>query len=86
MRIRTDGDYAHRKDVIEDAADFWGVNKTDAVVKSCDLAGRLVPQLENALAEADIPPSEAEKIAEKVSIRNINVEFQRATASVCETE
>ncbi|QLC32655.1 hypothetical protein EFA46_007650 [Halarchaeum sp. CBA1220] len=67
MRIRTDGDYAYRKDVIEDAADFWGVNKTDAIVKSCDLAGRLVPQLEEALQEADIRPSEAEKITRSAS-------------------
>ncbi|WP_435098490.1 DUF7692 domain-containing protein [Halarchaeum sp. P4] len=82
MRIRTDGDYAHRKDVIEDAAEFWGVNKTDAVVKSCDLAGRVLPQLEQALAEADIPPSEAEKIADAVSTRNVTVEFKRPSVSV----
>lgn len=58
MRIRTDGDKAYRKDAIENAATVWNCNKTDAVVKSCGLVGRVLPAIEDALSEADIRPSE----------------------------
>ncbi|GGN17906.1 DUF7692 domain-containing protein [Halarchaeum nitratireducens] len=77
MRIRTDGDYAYWKDVIEDAADFWGVNKTDAIVRSCDLAGRLVPQLEEALTHEELPPRVAQEIVEMVNreCRNVLIKY-----------
>ncbi len=36
MRIRTDGDYAYRRDAIERAADCYDCNKTKAVVSASD--------------------------------------------------
>lgn len=79
MRIRTDGDKAYRKDAIENAAKVWDCNKTEAVVRSCDLVGRVLPAIEDALAEADIPPSEAQAICEKISTRHVALNYEHAT-------
>jgi len=86
MRIRTEDEYAYRGSVIEEAADFWGCNKTDAVVKSCDFAGRVLPQLKDALEAADIPPSETRKVVEAVSTPNVTVEFERPTVLIERTD
>jgi hypothetical protein len=75
MRIRTDGDNAYRKDVIESAASELDCNKTRAVVASCDIVGNVLPALTDALAEADIPPSEAEQIAEQVSTQHVQINY-----------
>ncbi len=41
MRIRTDGDYAHRMDAIEQAAQFYDQNKTASVINACEDIPRL---------------------------------------------
>ena len=82
MRIRTDGDRAYRGDVIQEAADFWGLNKTDAVVASCDLAGRVLPQLQEAIADADIRPSEKKKLVEAIETRNVSADYDRGDVSL----
>lgn len=82
MRIQTDGDKAYRKDVIEDAAEFWECNNTDAVVKSCDLAGRVLPQLVNALEAADIRPSEKKKLVVVLNTRNVSVDLDRESIGI----
>lgn len=77
VRVRTDPDdgYAHRYKAIQSAKDTFDVgNKTAAIVQACDLAGRVLPALEDALEDADIRPSEKEKLAEKLSTRQISVE------------
>ncbi|UWG47035.1 Uncharacterized protein HSRCO_0741 [Halanaeroarchaeum sp. HSR-CO] len=76
MRIRTDGDYAHRKDIIEDAADRLDVNKTRAVLLSADAIGSLLNELEDALSHEDIPPRVAREIAEQVESRKWSLEYQ----------
>ena len=68
MRIRTDGDRAHRMDTIEDAAEFWGCNKTRALLLSADLAPRLVPRVERVLDRDDLTPQQKREIAETLSI------------------
>jgi hypothetical protein len=77
VRVRTDPSdgYGHRYDVIQQAKATFDVgNNTEAIVKACDLAGNVLPQIEDALEEADIRPSEKEKLAEKLSTRQISVE------------
>lgn len=82
MRIRTDGDYAHREDTIQAAADELGCNKTRAVLKSCDLVGRVLPALEDALTEADIRPSAKEEIAAAVATREISLDVDTGSVSL----
>jgi hypothetical protein len=81
MRIRTDGDNAHREDTIEAAANHFDCNKTRAVLLSCEIATDVVPQLVAALDEADIRPSEKEKIVDALNPRHLSVEFDEDSVS-----
>lgn len=56
MRIRTDGEYSHRKDTIQEAADAWGCNKTRAVLLSCELAETVLTELPTLLEDERLPP------------------------------
>lgn len=68
MRIRTDGDRAHRESTIEQAAEFWDCNKTRALMLSADLAPRIVPRIERVLARDDLTSQQKREIAETLSI------------------
>lgn len=74
MRIRTDGEYQYRIDVIEKAADRLDCNKTKAVITSCDVTGRLLDDLETALVEMDLRPSERDELADRLSSRYIEID------------
>ena len=63
MRIRTDGDRAHRVEMIEMAADLWDCNKTDAVLRSCEYAVRMDRRLRAALEHPDMTPELAEVLS-----------------------
>jgi len=73
MRIRTDGEYAHRKDTIEAAAERLDCNKTHAVLVSCEVVGELLDNVEDALEHPDLPPRVRAEMAETISSRRINV-------------
>lgn len=79
VSVRTDpkDGLAHRYDTIEAAKDFWDVgNNKDAILYSCDAAGQLVDNVEEALQHPDLPPSVAEEIAETISTRKISVDYE----------
>jgi hypothetical protein len=82
MRIRTDGDNAHRKDTIEAAADRLDCNKTHAVLVSCDVVGELLDNVEDALEHEDLPPRVRQELAETISTRKVAVEVSKPDASV----
>jgi hypothetical protein len=82
MRIRTDGDKAHRMDTIESAAERLDCNKTRAVLLSCEVVGDVLDGVEDALEHPDLPPSVAEELAETISTRRVEVELIRTSASV----
>ena len=82
MRIRTDGDKAHRADTIEAAADRLGVNKTRAVLISCDVVGDVLDGVEDALEHPDLPPSVARELAETISTRQVTVAVDEPDASI----
>jgi hypothetical protein len=82
MRIRTDGEYEYRKEPIERAATKLDTNKTDAVVTSCDVVGTVLPALADALEEADIRPSQKQKLADAVSSRHVDFEIDTGSVSV----
>ena len=64
MRIRTDGDKAYRKDVIEKAARYYDCNKTDAVVRACDDVPALVEAARTVLCRDDLTAAQRREIAE----------------------
>ena len=63
MRIRTDGDYGHRKATIDHAAAFYGVNKTEAVLSACEDAPALVGAVGDVLARSDLTADQKREIA-----------------------
>ncbi|APE95420.1 DUF7692 domain-containing protein [Halodesulfurarchaeum formicicum] len=76
MRIRTDGDYSHREDVIDSAAERLDVNKTRAVLLSADAVGSLLEELEDVLGHEEISPKVAQEIAEQVETRHWSLEYE----------
>jgi len=68
MRIRTDGELSHREETIEQAAEFWGCNKTRALLLSADFAPRIVPRIEKVLAREDLTTRQKREIAEMFSV------------------
>lgn len=82
MRIRTDGDKAHRKATIEAAADRLDCNKTRAVLLSCDVVGELLDNVEDALEHEDLPPRVRQELANTISTRKVAVEVSEPVVSV----
>jgi len=75
VRIRTDSDagLGHRYESIQQAADFYGVSKTKAVVFACDDIRQLVDGVETVLSRDDLTPSQKAEIAETFAGRGVDV-------------
>ena len=71
MRIREDGKHAHRTETIEQAAKFWGCNKTTALLKSAEFAERMDRRIRTVLDRDDLTTKQKREIAETLSIPNI---------------
>lgn len=82
MRIRTDGEYAHREDTIEAAASRLDCNKTHAVLVSCEVVGGVLDGVEDALCHPDISPRVQQELAEIISTRRVEVTVSNPEASV----
>lgn len=82
MRIRTDGDYAHRKDIIEAAANRLDCNKTHAVLVSCEVVGGVLNGVEVALEHPELSPRLRDELAELISTRRIDVVVSEPEASI----
>lgn len=85
MRIRTDGDYAHRKDVIEEAADVLDENtNTAAVIAACDHARQDVKAKRDALEylARHVSPDVAAEVADRLSTSAVSLEYSPPEASV----
>ncbi len=77
MRIRTDGDYAHRLDVIEAAMDALDENtKTAAVLAACDHARQDRRAKERALEHPDMTA----ELAEILTTAHLNLTYERNTS------
>ncbi|MFC3957147.1 DUF7692 domain-containing protein [Halovivax cerinus] len=76
MRIRTDGDYAYRKDVIERAADYYGCNKTKAVTQACEDVPELVGAARQVIEREDLTAEQRQEIAETLSTKAVGFDVQ----------
>jgi hypothetical protein len=74
MRIRTEGQYEHREDAIEDAAQFYDCNKTLAVVSACEDVPKLVSNIEDVLRRDDLTAYQKQSIADTLS--TIKLQFE----------
>jgi len=68
MRIREDGKHAHRSDTIEQAAEFWGCNKTTALMRSADFSRRIGERIQTVLPREDLTTEQKREIAETLMI------------------
>jgi len=68
MRIREDGKHAHRSDTIEQAAEFWGCNKTTALMRSADFSRRIGERIQTVLTREDLTIEQKREIAETLTI------------------
>ena len=76
MRIRTDGDYAWRKDLVDDVGDLLGENtRSGAVDGACEFTRQMLPALQEAVEHPDM----TEELAEVLSTRTVNVEYEIET-------
>ncbi|PGF15774.1 hypothetical protein CP556_06360 [Natrinema sp. CBA1119] len=80
MRIRTDGDYAYRRDAIERAADFYVCNKTKAVVSACDDVPKFVQASRKVLERDDLALEQRREIPETLSTRAVTFDVDTETA------
>jgi hypothetical protein len=76
MRIRTDGDYDHRDDVIERAADYYDCNKTKAVVAACEDVPQLVAAARDVLDRDDLTLQQRREIAETLTTRAVTFDLE----------
>lgn len=82
MRIRTDGEYAHRMDTIEVAADRLDCNKSKAVLIACEVVGPLLDNVEDALENEDISPRVREELAETIGTRQVQIQLNEPESTV----
>lgn len=83
MRIRTEGDFEYRRDVIEDAGSVFGTrDNTKAILKACEHAYNDHKSKREALKylETHVPGQHARELAEILSTPQMRLEYEaRAT-------
>ena len=76
MRIRTDGKFAYREDLVDDVAEQLGENtRVGAVEASCEFTQAMLPALAKAVEHEDM----TEDLAEILSNRVVDVEYEVST-------
>jgi hypothetical protein len=68
MRIREDGKFAWRTEEIEAAANWWGCNKTEALLRSAELVRVLDTRIRDVLAREDLTLKQKREIAEHLTV------------------
>ncbi|WP_254524835.1 DUF7692 domain-containing protein [Natrinema caseinilyticum] len=86
MRIRTDGDYAYRRDAIERAPAFYDCNKTKAVVSACDDVPKFVQAARRVLECDDLTLEQRREIAETLSTRTMAFEVDTEVVAKADSE
>ncbi|MFC6767827.1 DUF7692 domain-containing protein [Natrinema soli] len=74
--MRTDGDYAYRRDAIERAADCYDYNKTKAVVSACDDVPKFIQASRQVLERNDLTLEQRREIAETLPSRAVDFEVK----------
>lgn len=71
IRIRTGDGNEYRYHAVEEANEFYGCNRSDAVAYACDNVPALVKAIEGVLARGDLTTEQKQEIAETVSVRGL---------------
>lgn len=76
IRIRTGEGNEYRYDAIQQAAEFYECNRSDAAAYACDNVRQLVEAAEKVLARDDLTPRQKKEIAEEFSGRGLEFDVQ----------
>ncbi|MBO4248860.1 hypothetical protein IL252_13630 [Halomicrobium sp. IBSBa] len=76
VRIRTGDGNEYRFDAIEQAADFYDCNRSDAVAYACDNVPALVEAARDVLERDDLTTKQKREIAKTMSTRGIEFEIE----------
>ena len=75
-RIRTDGKFTYRANLVDDVADLLDENtRVGAVEASCEFTPAMLPALERAIEHPDM----TEELAEILSTRVVEIEYEVST-------
>ena len=76
MRIRTSGKFAYREELVDDVAEQLGENtRSGAIDGACEFTQAMLPALAKAVEHEDM----TEELAEILSTRVVNVEYEVST-------
>ena len=76
MRIRSDGKFAYREDLVDDVADALGENtRSGAVDGACEFTQAMLPALAKAVEHEDM----TEELAVILSNHVVDVEYEVST-------
>jgi len=76
VRIRTGEGNVHRFYAIEDAADFYDCNRSDAVAYACDAVPAVARAVRTVLSRDDLTTRQKREIAETLSTRGLSFEVE----------
>jgi hypothetical protein len=76
VRIRTGDGNEHRYYAIEDAADFYDCNRSDAVARACDAVPAVARAVQKVLNRDDLTTEQKREIAETFSTRGLSFEVE----------
>jgi len=84
VRVRTGGENSYRFDAIEDAADFYGCNRSDAVAFACEDVEGVARAVEKVLERDDLTRRQAREISETfdAATRGISVDVDERAVTV----
>jgi len=82
MRIRTDGDKSFRMDHIENASEFYDMNKTASVVAACDDVSDLAEAIRTVLERDDLTHEQRAEIAATCSTHHIEFDWSASSEGV----
>ncbi|WP_336339649.1 DUF7692 domain-containing protein [Haloarcula brevis] len=71
VRIRTGEGNEYRYHAVEEAAEFYDCNRSDAVAYACDNVPTLASAVETVLARDDLTPAQKQEIAQEFSVRGL---------------
>jgi hypothetical protein len=71
IRIRTDDGNEYRYHAVEEASEFYGCNRSDAVAYACDNVPALVSAVKTVLSRGDLTTDQKQEIAEEFSVRGL---------------
>lgn len=74
MRIRTDGKFSHREDVMDRVAEFYDSNRTSAMLAAAEDVPQLVDGALQVLERDDLTLQQRREIAETLSTSAANFE------------